>query len=212
MKHWIFDLDGTLVNSFPCYTKVVVEVIQDFGIRLSEDDQEQIKHHYPKRFLAQFLKPEQIDPAFDKVVATSLQRLGEVPIYEGVYDLLNFLRSKNCLLSVFTARERITALGILEATRLRQHFSHIVTRDCVINCKPSPDGIHRILNESKSLAEQAVMIGDHLMDMESAKSAGVKRISVNWDGSVSHAHVLSDLHFTCIRELHSWAALQVGTD
>lgn len=179
MQHWIFDLDGTLVNSFPFYTQVVTEVLQDFGISLSSEQQAQAKHHIPKVYLAKFLNEDQVDQAFEKIIQISLQRQSEVPLYEGIRDLLVFLKSKNCTLSVFTAREKTTALALLETTGLRQHFSHVVTRDCVTNSKPHPEGLQHILKESNSLPEKAIMIGDHRMDMESARSAGVPCISVN---------------------------------
>ena len=208
MRHWIFDLDGTLVDSLPSYTRVLTEVAMEFGVTLSIEDREQVRHLILPKFLERVLKPDQIEPAFKKVIAINLARQAEIPIFIGIDELLGFLHSSGCVLSVFTARERVTAQGILKETGLHKYFSHVVTRDCVSKCKPHPDGIHHLLAESKIHPKEAVMIGDHSMDMESAKSAGINGISVSWDGGPSHAKGLSDYHFTKISELRSWAAEQ----
>lgn len=209
MRHWIFDLDGTLVDSLPSYTRVLGEVIEEFGVTLSHEDREQIRHLILPKFLERVLKPNQIEPAYKKVIAINLARQAEIPTFSGIDELLGFLRSKGCVLSVFTAREKVTAQGILKETGLHQYFSRLVTRDCVAKCKPHPDGIHQILTESKTRPETAVMIGDHCMDMQSAKSAGIKGISVSWDGGPSHAKDLADHHFTNVSELRAWAAEQM---
>lgn len=210
MKHWIFDLDGTLVDSFPSYTQVLTEVAHHFGVILSPEDKEQVRHLILPKFLERILKPDQIELASQKVIAVNLQQQAEIPVFEGIVDLLIYLRSCGCVLSVFTARERVTTHGILRETGLHHYFSRVVTRDCITKSKPHPDGIHRILTESNTQPEAAVMIGDHLMDMQSAKSAGIRGVSVSWDGEHCQAKDFSNHHFTNIRELRLWAAEHVG--
>ncbi len=210
MRHWIFDLDGTLVDSLPSYTRVLTEVVGEFGKTLSAEDLQQIRHLILPKFLERVLPPEQIATALNKVISINLARQSEIPMFEGMDELLTFLRSNGCVLSVFTARERITALGILNETGLHRHFSHVITRDCVAKSKPHPDGIHQLLAESKIDPAQAVMIGDHRMDMESAKSAGIKGVSVCWDGGQSHAQDFSDHHFTNTGDLRKWAVQRMS--
>lgn len=49
------------------------------------------------------------------------------------------------------------------------------------------------------------MIGDHKMDIEAAKAAGIKAISVCWDETDSDLKEFSDHHFITVQDLHLWA-------
>jgi beta-phosphoglucomutase-like phosphatase (HAD superfamily) len=44
VKQWIFDLDNTLVDSFPSYRRIITEVAGHFGVLLSVEDHEHIRH------------------------------------------------------------------------------------------------------------------------------------------------------------------------
>jgi phosphoglycolate phosphatase len=46
--------------------------------------------------------------------------------------------------------------------------------------KPHPDKLNCVLKETGFHPEKTVMIGDTLMDMRMAKSAGAKAIGVSW--------------------------------
>lgn len=38
VRHWIFDLDNTLINSFPLYSSILNEVTEQYGVQLSIAD------------------------------------------------------------------------------------------------------------------------------------------------------------------------------
>jgi phosphoglycolate phosphatase len=46
--------------------------------------------------------------------------------------------------------------------------------------KPHPDKLNCVLKEMAYLPEKSIMIGDTLMDMAMAKSAGVQAVGVSW--------------------------------
>ncbi len=205
MKHWIFDLDNTLVDSFPSYTRVLIEVTERYGVMLSKEDQKQVRHLILPKFLEKFLSADNVEPAFREVIELNLARQNEIKPFEGIVELLSFLSLKGCRLSVFTARELITTKGILSESGLDIYFDQVISRECVLKSKPFPDGIYRILGESKSAYQGAVMVGDHKTDMEAAQAAGIKRISVCWDQHDSDIENFSDHHFVTVSELQTWA-------
>lgn len=205
MKHWIFDLDSTLINSFPTYAKTVTEVASHYGVSLSAEDHAHIQHLVLPKFLERVLPTHHLEEAFNKTIQLSMSKQDEIEVYDGIIELLNLLKSKNCTLSVFTARELITARSVLNSTKLDQYFGQLVSRDCVVNTKPHPDGIHKILELSKVSKAEALMVGDHQMDIEAARAAGIKSISVDWNGANSHLSQLSDHHFSNVADFHDWA-------
>ena len=42
MKHWVFDLDGTLVDSSPAYEKAIEIIFSNFGLICSADDLQKV--------------------------------------------------------------------------------------------------------------------------------------------------------------------------
>lgn len=206
MKHWIFDLDNTLINSFPLYSRILTEVTAHYGVLLSVEDQKHIQHLALPKFLERVLDNHQVEPAFQKTIELSMARHSEIQPFEGIVELLTLLKSKGCTLSIFTARELVTARAVLNTTGLDHFFEQLVTRDCVAHSKPSPEGINKILNSIQSSKVHALMVGDHQMDIEAARAAGIKAVSVCWDRADSELTTFSDHHFTTVLDLHLWAA------
>lgn len=205
MKHWIFDLDNTLINSFPLYSHILTEVTGHYGVHLSVEDQKHIQHLALPKFLERVLETHQIEPALKKTIELSIARHSEVKPFKGIIELLTLLKSRGSTLSVFTARELVTARAVLNTTGLDHFFEQLVSRDCVANSKPSPDGIYKILNSIQSSKTHALLVGDHKMDIEAARAAGIKAISVCWDGADYDLIKVSDHHFTRVSDLHHWA-------
>jgi phosphoglycolate phosphatase-like HAD superfamily hydrolase len=73
----------------------------------------------------------------------------------------------------------------LEACRLQHFFpvEHILDRDACIP-KPSPDGVRHLLQFWGADADDTVMVGDYLYDLEAGKGAGVATIHVDTRGDV----------------------------
>ena len=67
---------------------------------------------------------------------------------------------------------------ILDALDWRAPFSTIIGGDLMAEKKPDPGGLHHILKQHGVQPEEALMIGDSLVDVETGKRAGVKTCGV----------------------------------
>ncbi len=109
-------------------------------------------------------------------------------------------------MSVWTGRDLMSAQKILAHNGIDKYMRLCVGRTCVPNNKPYPDGLLKILKESQQHSDDVVMIGDHEYDMQGAKAAKVKGISVSWDHRPHiGAREISDLHFNRIADLMAYA-------
>jgi len=61
---------------------------------------------------------------------------------------------------------------------IMKHFEVLIGREDVQNPKPHPEPVIKALFELKAQKEDAWMIGDTKMDLQSAKSAGINSIGV----------------------------------
>jgi len=127
-------------------------------------------------------------------------------IYPGIKEILNFIKSKNVRLGIFTGKGRKSSLITLEALGIDKYFDLIVTGDDVVNHKPSGEGINKFVNEFNLDREKILMIGDAPGDIKASREAGVKIASVVWD-SYSKDKVLksgSDYLFHSVKELREF--------
>ncbi|MES3036308.1 MAG: HAD-IA family hydrolase, partial [Bdellovibrionota bacterium] len=181
MKHWVFDLDGTLINSHEPYFTNLIEVCGDYKIKLTDEDLKKSLRVNAIDFLKDHVPAQSLEIAFEKLIKLGLASIQHIPVYEGVEDYLAYLTENKVTLSLWTAREGITAREVIKTTKLEKYFSHTITGSCVTVNKPSPEGLTKILRHRNCNGNEAIMIGDSEHDVQGAKAAGVKSVSVSWD-------------------------------
>lgn len=112
------------------------------------------------------------------------QRPEIMPLYDGIQDLLRDLRQDHFTMTVVTSRALKPILALLEYHNIACYFSTIRTHQDIQDRghrgKPYPDKLNCVLKELNYNPQKAVMIGDTIMDIKMAKSAGVSAIGVTW--------------------------------
>ncbi len=107
----------------------------------------------------------------------------DTPLYEGIQDLLKDL-GKDFVLTIVTSRALKPIQALIEYHKIGTYFKTIRSDQDIIDRgyrgKPHPDKLNCVLKETGFHPEKTVMIGDTLMDMRMAKSAGAKAIGVSW--------------------------------
>jgi HAD superfamily hydrolase (TIGR01549 family) len=127
-------------------------------------------------------------------------------LYPGIKEILEFLKSKNYPLGIFTGKGRQASMITLKFLEVDHFFDLIVTGDDVQNHKPSSEGIQKFVNHFNLSPEKVLMIGDSVSDVKASKDAGIKIASVLWD-SYGHREVKSmgsDYYFLSVEELNEF--------
>ena len=124
-------------------------------------------------------------------------------LYPGMKEILDYLKSKNYPLGIFTGKGREATMITLRKLKVDHYFDLIVTGDDVENHKPSPEGILKFVNHFGLRKERVLMVGDSVSDVKASKEAGIKVASALWD---SYAHekvktLQSDYYFHTVEEL-----------
>ncbi len=116
----------------------------------------------------------------------------------GTIQLLDTLQANGCYLGILTRNSLINTLETLRAANLKKFFpdSHIVSRDHA-EPKPSPDGIHILLDKWKAYSNDAVMVGDYIFDLEAGNRAGLHTIYVDPTGEF----IFRDHAGHCVKQL-----------
>ncbi len=213
MKYWVFDLDGTLVDSLTVHYQVMERVFSNFHLEFSREHQleilklssNQLDFYFARKFGA--ANKEEALKIFERLTKESVNSIFPFPHIE---EVLRYLKSKNCPLSVWTARDQKASHAILENTGLVNYFSIIVTGDCVQQGKPHPEGLEKIAAFFESSPNEMTMVGDFESDMRGAKNYHCRGIRVQWHNSLEKVDCsLADFQFHDIPSFQAWIESQV---
>ena len=132
-------------------------------------------------------------------------------LYPGIKELLELIKSRNILLSIYTGKGRTAAEITLKKLDIFYYFDLIITGDDIKEHKPSAEGILKFVEKFNLHKENVLMIGDAPADIKAARSAGVEVASVIWD-SYAKNEVLtfnSDYIFYTVDELTNFISANI---
>ena len=133
-------------------------------------------------------------------------------LYDGVMDVLAELQSRGYLMAMVTGMGGRGVVNLLDTYPIKQYFDAVKHADNAPS-KPSPQSLYDIMSElGIDCADNIVMIGDTVTDMDYARAGGVASIGVAWGyetidtlksrGGATHiahqVHDVLDIIETCI--------------
>ena len=176
MKHvklFIWDFDGTLMDTYPFTTACLKRALADYGrevsqVEILEQMMVTIGHavsYYSKRFDLPLLK--------ERFAFYHAEEGRETPrLMPGVEEVLRAIRDKGCVNAIFTNRGDST-YPMLEKAGILSLFDTIVTANSPhFKVKPAPDSVLWLMKHHGAEPEETVMIGDRACDLESGYGAG----------------------------------------
>jgi AHBA synthesis associated protein len=175
----VFDLDGVLIDSLDtmrlafqaAYAEVVADGPAPFAVYLSH-----LGRHMPD-ILEIMQLPAAVYPAFVRHSSALIHR---VPASPGAARLLDELRRADIRLAVATGKTRDRAEQVLDAVGLLDRLDVVCGSDEVVHGKPAPDIVRLALERLGVGAEEAVMIGDSVLDLLSGQAAGTRTVAALW--------------------------------
>ncbi len=183
----IFDCDGTLVDG---QADVCDTMEQAFSLAgLPPPDRNEVRRSVglslPRAVAG--LAPDLDGSAIGEVVALYKQAFASrrkqgllyEPLYDGIGDLLEGLRSAGWLLAVATGKSDRGLNACLSNHGILDLFVSLQTADRHPS-KPHPAMLEAALFEAGVTPGQAVMIGDTSFDMVMARDASVRAMGVAW--------------------------------
>lgn len=171
----IWDMDGTLVDSYPAIVPAARETLADFGLDLSEEEiRREVLNTSVGALLQRVAREQGWDPA---PIQAAFQRRNDSRI-EAILpmpharDCLAALERAGCRSFVYTHRGT-SCPAILEHTGLRPYFTELVTALNGLPRKPAPEGILYLLEKYALDPAACFYVGDRRLDMEAAENAGI---------------------------------------
>jgi len=175
----VFDLDGVLVDSFSvmrkAFTIAYAEVVGP-GPAPFEEYNRHLGRYFPDIMRIMEL-PLEMEAPF---VRESYRLADEVTVFDGVIDMVTTLRERGVRLAVATGKSGERARSLLDRLGMLRLFEHVIGSDEVAAPKPAPDIVTRALDLLGVQPHHAVMVGDAVTDLESARGAHVTSAAALW--------------------------------
>ena len=184
LKATIFDFDGTLAIlniDFSSMKDRIFDLMKHYGI-----GEEMIREYYALEVIdevyqALYKKNSYSAEAFYQEAHQILHQVEmraaeKGNLIQGTKSTLESLREKGIKVGIITRNCEDAVRKVFSDIN---HFCDVfVPRNSVRNVKPHPDHLTHVLNSLKISGEDAVMIGDHIIDIQAGKKVGMKTIGV----------------------------------
>jgi len=191
IKLVIFDLDGTLIDSRLDLVHSVNAALRHIGRpELPDDVIASYVGDGAPILIQRALGGEAVD---DAIVRQGLQfflsyyrehKLDHTTVYAGVEEALAAVqRASNGVLrklAVLSNKPVNPSRAIVEALGLAPFFTQIYGGNSFATKKPDPEGARKLLEESGVRPEEAAIVGDSHVDVETGRNAGLWTVGVNY--------------------------------
>ena len=176
---FIWDLDGTLLDSYEAILSGIEETFGQFSIPY---DKEQVREFILKfsvqDLLMQVAEERKIDvEVLNQVRAQSLaEKNAQVVLMPGAREVLAWAKETGIQQFVYTHKGD-NAFTILRDLGLESHFTEILTSQSGFARKPSPEAAIYLLDKYQLNPDNTYYIGDRTLDVEFAQNSGIQSIN-----------------------------------
>jgi phosphoglycolate phosphatase len=191
----VFDLDGTLVDTAP-------DLLDSLNHSLAAGDLAAVDEAGFRRFVGHGgrVMIERAHAAQNKALMTeehdrllklfldhyTLNIPGKSRPYPGVVEALDRFKAAGYLLAVCTNKYEGNSVELIGALGLARYFAAIAGQDTFAFRKPDPRHLTETIKLAGGDPHRALMVGDSQTDIDTAKSAGIPVVAVDFGYTERH--------------------------
>ena len=179
MKTYLFDFDGTLVDSMPLYVDSMLRILNDHEVCYDKDrvisDITPLGTEKTVEYLIGLglkLKKEQIFNLFIRYMLEAY--FHTIPAKEGVIPTLKQLRETGNSLNILTASPHISLDACLKRLGIFDWFEHVWSSDDFKTTKTDPMLYRTVAERLGERTENILFVDDNFYALETAKKSGMK--------------------------------------
>ena len=176
--HFLFDLDGTLVNSEPAHFEAHCRVWRRLGINLrleeyiSDGVSKNIRDFYQK-IAARYCINANLPAAAEQKEIEFLNLIEGIHLMDGIRDLLEVIASHEHKMAVVTAGNSTYAREVLTQNHIYDQFAAIICGEELEMNKPHPWPYNVAMQRLGAEAQECIAFEDSDSGMLAAKRAGI---------------------------------------
>ena len=177
MKHYLFDFDGTLVDSMPTYIQVMLRILDEHNIPYGDD---LVKIITPLGYIytAKYYRELGLDMSEEEIVALMhkyavQEYTHNVPAKKNVISVLKKLKSHGCDLNILTASPHAALDPCLKRLGIWDLFTNIWSCEDFATSKADPEIYHMAAKQIGAEISEVLFLDDNLNADKTAKAAGM---------------------------------------
>ena len=194
---FIWDLDGTLLDSYEAILSGIEETFGQFSIPYDKEKvRDFILKYSVQDLLEQVAEERNLDAeVLNQVRAQSLaEKNAQVVLMPGAREVLAWADEAKIQQFVYTHKGD-NAFTILRDLGLESFFTEILTSQSGFSRKPSPEAATYLLDKYELNPRTTYYIGDRTLDVEFAQNSGIQSINfleLSYEGN-QRIQILADI-------------------
>jgi phosphoglycolate phosphatase len=185
----VFDLDGTLIDTAP-------DLIDTLNVILTRHEVGPVAFEEARTMIGAGVKPllqralaskgmqfppREIDRLFAEYLEIYAAHIADRSRpFPGLEQALDALAAQGCRLAVCTNKLEGLSAKLLRALKLAPRFAAICGQDTFAMRKPDPDMLRLTIVRAGGDTGHAVMVGDSMTDVATARAAGIPVVAVDF--------------------------------
>lgn len=198
---YVFDLDGTLVDSLNGLKMCYRRALDELGLEYDPKDVSGFTTESLRSTYDRFDTPDVSYEEFEKLIYREYGKTldpNSLP-YPDTFPALRELKSRGASMCIATKSLHGRARNVLEMHGLIDCFDHIIGYDDVEVQKPDPECLELCISRYDGIGkEDVVFVGDSDIDVIAAESFGVDSVYITRD---HNEHYEGTYNITDLREL-----------
>ncbi len=187
LKAYIFDLDGTLIDSLADIAESINRMLDARGYPRCEQEvfKQMVGDGMEKlveRALPEHAREESLILTCVEEYRAHYDTLwnAQTKPYEGIVEMLAVLKARGMKLAVISNKAHRFTVPMTEHFFGTGMFDHILGQRAEVPRKPAPDGAHEMAAFLGLETSEMAYVGDSGIDMAFAKNSGMQAIGVRW--------------------------------
>lgn len=185
VRNLIFDFDGTIADTAPLIIATMQASISEMGLPPLTDDVCRASIGLRLEEIPAVLWPDIPDlgkryAATYRRIFDELKRPLKVQCFMGVIDTLRQLHTEGYNMAIASSRHRSSLEEYVNGFGMAGWFDMLVGGDDVVNGKPQPEPVEKILKAQGWNAADTLVVGDAAVDIQMGRSAGAYTCGVTY--------------------------------
>lgn len=182
-KNYLFDFDGTLVDSMPCFSRKMLNVLEKSGVEYPKDIVKTMTTLGTVDIAKYFHDILHVEWSVDEIIrqmdAYALVQYRDcIPLKEGVREYLQVLKKKGCSLNILTASPHHLLDPCLKRNGIWELFDHIWSCDDFGLAKSDVNIYREAARRMGTEVSEVVFFDDNVGAVGTAMQAGMYTIGV----------------------------------
>ena len=191
MKTYLFDFDGTLVDSMPSFIAGVLKELDKNNCQYNDDI---IKIITPLGFAGTadyFIKTFGLDLSIEELVSAFKNNIADdyfynIPAKSSVVKVLKQLKAEGVSLNVLTASPHVTLDACLKRLKIFDLFDNVWSCDDFSTTKANPEIYKLVAQKLNVNVKDVLFLDDNINANLTAKTAGMKACGVFDESSADY--------------------------